>query len=108
MDFTDEGLGVKKQIGYGSFEEAFGYISNYPWHRLHLGLVHPDYRVPVLELLLEQLNREPAGGKYYQERNIYEHQEVLGARICKEATGQWSYTLEDFTLSTPVRLDKEK
>lgn len=29
-DFTNEGLGINQQMGYGCFEEAFMYINNYP------------------------------------------------------------------------------
>lgn len=107
-DFTDEGLGVNRQIGYGSFEEAFMYISKYPWHRLYLHTVHEDYRVQVLELLMEQLNRDRVKDKYYRGRKLYEHEKALGASICQDATGKWIYTLGDLGPSKPVIFDKGK
>ncbi|HLN71907.1 MAG TPA: hypothetical protein VK205_01345 [Prolixibacteraceae bacterium] len=95
MDFSEEGLHVNQTIGYASFEEAFRYISKFQWHKLYLRMVHEDYRIPVLEQLMEVLNGERGEGEYYKARKLYEHQELLSAAICRDASGVWRYTLED-------------
>lgn len=105
-DLTDEGLGVNKQIGYSSFEEAFTYISQYPWHLLSMDIVHEDYRILVLDQLTKVLNGERGNGKYYKERKLNDHQELLRARIYRNSSGEWRYTLEDIERSAPEKIYK--
>ncbi|HET6559453.1 MAG TPA: hypothetical protein VFG54_19170 [Prolixibacteraceae bacterium] len=105
-DLTDEGLGVNKQIGYSSFEEAFTYISKYPWHLLFMHIVHDDYRIQVLDRLMEVLNSERGEGEYYKESKLYDHQELLRARIYQDSSGEWRYSFDDFKPSGPEKYYK--
>jgi hypothetical protein len=92
-DFTGDGLGINTEIGYGSFEEAFETISRYPWHLLSLQMVHDDYRLVVLERLMEALNGEKGNGNYYKKRNLREHEELLSARITQDELGVWRHSV---------------
>lgn len=56
MDLTDEGLEVNEKGEYENFEQPFQLInSKYPWFRLHLAMVHEDYRNYVINELLKSL-----------------------------------------------------
>ncbi|HEY3372249.1 MAG TPA: hypothetical protein VGK10_15445 [Prolixibacteraceae bacterium] len=94
FDPSDEGLEVNKEIGYSSFEEAFTYVSKYPWHLLYMERVHEDYRIFVLDRLMEVLNGERGDGSYYRERKREDHQELFSVRIFQDASGVWSYSFE--------------
>lgn len=91
VDFSDEGLDVNRKIGYSSFDEAFNYISKYPWHRLSLNKVHEDYKLTVLDRLMEVLNDEDDRGRYYPERKRSEHEELFSATIYRDPSGVWKY-----------------
>lgn len=94
VDFSDEGLDVNRKIGYPSFDEAFTYISKYPWHRLFLNKVHEDYQVAVLDRLMEVLNDEGNRSRYYPDRKRSEHEELFSATIYRDSSGVWKYSLE--------------
>jgi len=50
----DENLvNIKKE--YETFNQAFQYIERYPWYRLHIIYVHPDFRGFIIERLNEML-----------------------------------------------------
>lgn len=58
IDFTDEGLAINKNGEYETFEQAFQIINHrFPWYKLHLHIVHEDYRAFVLKHLLFALNK---------------------------------------------------
>lgn len=57
FDPTDEGLEVNEKGEYATFGQPFQLInSKYPWFRLHLKTVHPDYRNYVIDELIKSLS----------------------------------------------------
>jgi len=90
MDFSDEGLGISKELGYSSFEEAFPYIDKYPWHKLHVKIVNPDYKGFVLKKLIEKLNEEHISLKSIR-RIINRLERILNVKIFQDQEGKWSY-----------------
>lgn len=90
MDFSDEGLDVNKAMGFNSFDEAFTYINKYPWHELHVEIVHEDYRGFVLDKLIEKLNMEQVSHKYIT-RKISRLESVLYVKIYQDHEDKWCY-----------------
>jgi hypothetical protein len=90
MDFSDEGLSVSKEVGYSTFEEAFLYIEKYPWHELHVEIVHEDYRGFVLSKLIEKLNEAHVSHKYIRQI-ISRLERILYVKIYQDHEGEWCY-----------------
>lgn len=99
-DFSDEGLDVNKEIGYSSFEEAFQYIDKYPWHMLHLEIVHKDYRGFILNRLIDRLGKEAYKPNDYLNRKLRHIEDLLFASIFKTQSGQWYYSDTDPSAAT--------
>jgi hypothetical protein len=56
VDFSGEGNGVSTMKTFYTFEDPFYLIhSKYPWHLMHMGIVHDDFREFVLKELLAKL-----------------------------------------------------
>lgn len=90
MDFSDEGLGISKELGYSSFEEAFPYIDKYPWHELHVKIVHEDFSGFVLNKLIEKLNEEHISLKSIR-RIINRLERILNVKIFQDQELKWCY-----------------
>jgi hypothetical protein len=89
-DFTDEGLGVDKEIEYSTFEAAFPYINKYPWHMLKLKKVHKDFRGFVVDKLIEKLNSEKITLRYL-ENHLSSQERILSIKIHRKQSGLWYY-----------------
>ncbi len=72
FDPTDESQGINENENYHNFEQAFILINNrYAWYRLHLELVHDDYKSYIVKHLIKRLNGElvtPSDMEYTKER----------------------------------------
>lgn len=90
-DFSDEGLDVKKEIGNSSFEEAFQYINKYPWHLLHIQVIHNDYRDFILKQLFERL-KDVHKPDNYLVRSLHRIETLLAISIYKNQSGIWCYS----------------
>lgn len=89
-DFSDEGLDVNKKMGFSSFEEAFPYINQYPWHMLHIETVHEDYREFVINQLIEKLNDDHIIQKYFYTK-LKKLEDLLSTTIYQDQSGKWCY-----------------
>lgn len=59
FDPTDEGLDINKKDEFATFEQPFQLINGrYPWYKLYLGTVHPDYVDYIINELIDKLNKE--------------------------------------------------
>ncbi len=59
FDPGDEGLDVNERKHFPSFETAFQNINErYPWHRLHISNVHPDFKSFIMAQLAEKQNKQ--------------------------------------------------
>lgn len=99
-DLTDEGLGVNKEMGYSSFEEAFQYINKYPWHLLHIEIAHKDYRGFILNQFIKRLEEAVYKPNDYLNRSLSRIEDLLSVSIYNTQSGQWCYSDIDPSAAT--------
>lgn len=99
-DFSDEGLDFNKEMGYASFEEAFQYINKFPWHLLHIQIIHKDYKDFILNRLVEKLGEDEYVPDNYLNRSLSRIEELLAVSIYKNQSGQWCFSLNDISAAT--------
>lgn len=80
-DLFEKDLAISKNGVYDNFEEPFGIINKkYPWYLLNIQTVHQDFKVCVLNALVNQLNKKQVTQSEF-EHSKAQFEEVLGIKI---------------------------
>lgn len=98
FDPTEEGLDINEKGVYPSFDKPFHLVNNkYPWYMLHVETIHEDYRVFIIEKLIEKLNEKSIKPDYFKySKNRLE--EKLGIKLIFKLNNSkaiWNYAETD-------------